>query len=133
MSGRVFGYLRRSHRTRRKGQPRHRPQDHRRPSPLLRLFAVCWWLVVVGSVSFALFGTWAVWGHYHSSEAYGHYRTLAGWTPVSTAPDFTPDPPDSTWHVTVGAVVLLFSLLPFIIVAVIRRIAMGHWRFGPRW
>jgi hypothetical protein len=102
-------------------------------SPLLRLFAVCWWLVVVGSVSFALFGTWAVWGHYHSSEAYGHYRTLAGWTPVSTAPDFIPDPPDATWHVTVGAVVLLFSLLPFIIVAVIRRIAMGHWRFGPRW
>ena len=102
-------------------------------SPLLRLFAVCWWLVVVGSVSFALFGTWAVWGHYHSSEAYGHYRTLAGWTPGSTAPDFIPDPPDSTWHVTVGAVVLLFSLLPLPLVAVIRRIATGHWRFGPRW
>ena len=100
-------------------------------SPLLRLFAVCWWLVVVGSVSFALFGTWAVWANYHSSEAYGHYRTLAGWTPVSTAPDFIPDPPDSTWHVTVGAVVLLFSVLPLVIVAVIRRIAMGRWRFGP--
>ena len=94
---------------------------------------MCWWLVVVGSVSFALFGTWAVWGHYHSSEAYGHYRTLAGWTPMSTTPDFIPDPPDSTWHVTAGAVVLLFSLLPLLIVAVIRRIAMGRWRFGPRW
>ena len=31
MSGRVFGYLRRSRRARRKAQPRHRPQDHRRP------------------------------------------------------------------------------------------------------
>jgi hypothetical protein len=36
-------------------------------------------------------------------------------------------------HVAAGAVVLLFSLLPFIIVTVIRRIAMGRWRFGPRW
>jgi hypothetical protein len=52
---------------------------------------------------------------------------------MSTAPDFIPDPPDSTWHVAVGVVVLLLSLLPFIIVTVIRRIAMGRWRFGPRW
>jgi hypothetical protein len=32
-----------------------------------------------------------------------------------------------------GTVVLPFSLLPFIIMAVIRRIMMGHWHFGPRW
>jgi hypothetical protein len=92
------------------------------PSPLLRLFAVCWWLVVIGSAGLALLGTWAVWEHLW--EAYTHHRILAGWTPA---------PPDPTWHVTVGTVVLLFSLLPFIIVAVVRRIAMGHWRFGPRW
>jgi hypothetical protein len=36
-------------------------------------------------------------------------------------------------QVAAGAVVLLFSLLPLIIVAVIRRIAMGRWRFGPHW
>jgi hypothetical protein len=36
-------------------------------------------------------------------------------------------------HVAVGAVVLLLSLLPLLIVAVIRRIVMGRWRFGPRW
>ena len=51
---------------------------------------------------------------------------------MSTAPDFIPDPPDPTWHVTAGAVVLLFSSA-VIIVAVIRRIALGRWRFGPRW
>jgi hypothetical protein len=94
------------------------------PSPLLRLFAVCRWLVVIGSAGLALLGTWAVWEHL--SEAYTHRRTLAGWTPT---------PPDQSWHVTAGAVVLLFSLLPLLIVTVIRRIAMGHghWHFGPRW
>jgi hypothetical protein len=122
--GRVFGYLR----ARRKTQPRL----HRRTS-LLRLFAVSWWLAILGSASFALFGTWALWGHYHSSEAYGHYQTLAGWTPASTAPEFIPGPPDPSRHVAAGAVVLSFSLLPFIIVTAIRRIAIGHWRFGPRW
>ena len=91
-------------------------------SPLLRLFAVCWWLVVIGSAGLALFGTLAVWRHYHSPATYTH--PLAGWIPA---------PPDPTWYVVGGAVVLLFSLLPFIIVAVIRRIAMGHWRFGPSW
>jgi hypothetical protein len=102
-------------------------------SPLLRLFAASWWLLVIGSAGFALFGTRSVWEHYHSSEAYGHYRALAGWTPASTAPKFVPDPPDATWHVVAGTVVLPFSLLPFIIMAVIRRIMMGHWHFGPRW
>jgi hypothetical protein len=91
-------------------------------SPLLRLFAVCWWLVVVGSVSFALFGALDVWRHYHSPAAYTH--PLAGWTPA---------PPDPSLHVAAGAVVLLFSLLPIIIVAVIRRIAFGRWRFGLHW
>jgi hypothetical protein len=36
-------------------------------------------------------------------------------------------------QVAAGAVVLLFSLLPLPLVAVIRRIALGRWRFGPRW
>jgi hypothetical protein len=124
-SGRVFGYLRRSRRARRKAQPRR--------TSLLRVFAVSWWLVIIGSASFALFGTWVLWGHYHSSEAYGHYQTLAGWSPASTAPEFIPNPPDPSWHVGAGAVVLSFSLLPFIVVTAIRRIAVGHWRFGPRW
>jgi hypothetical protein len=30
-------------------------------SPLLRLFAVCWWLLVIGSAGFALYGTEGVW------------------------------------------------------------------------
>jgi len=124
-SGRVFGYLRRSRGARRKAQPRR--------TSLLRVLAVSWWLAVIGCASFALFGTWALWGHYHSSEAYGHYQTLAGWTPASTAPEFIPGPPDPSWHVAAGAVVLSLSLLPFIIVTAIRRIAVGHWRSGPRW
>ena len=97
--------------------------DPRTPgSPLLRLFAVSWWPVVIGSAGFALLGTWAVWEHL--SEAYTLRRILTDWTPA---------PPDPPWHVAAGAVVLLFSLLPLLIVAVIRRIALGHWRFGPRW
>ena len=91
-------------------------------SSLLRLFAVCWWLVVIGSTCLALLGTWAVWEHL--SEAYTHRRILTGWTPA---------PPDPSLQVAAGAVVLLFSLLPLPLVAVIRRIALGRWRFGPRW
>jgi hypothetical protein len=91
-------------------------------SSLLRLFAVCWWLVVIGSACLALLGTWAVWEHL--SEAYTHRRILTGWTPA---------PPDPSLQVAAGAVVLLFSLLPLPLVAVIRRIALGRWRFGPRW
>jgi hypothetical protein len=78
--------------------------------------------VVIGSAGFALLGTLAVWENYHSPAAYTH--PLAGWTPA---------PPDPSLHIAAGAVVLLFSLLPLLIVAVIRRIAMGRWRFGPRW
>jgi hypothetical protein len=93
---RVFSYLRRFRRVRRKAPPRR--------TSFLNLFAVSWWLVIIGSASFALFGTWALWGHYHSSEAYGHYQTLAGWTPASTVPEFIPNPLDPSWHVGAGAV-----------------------------
>ena len=92
------------------------------PSPLLRLFAVCWWLLVIGSAGLALLGTWALWEHYHSPAAYTH--PLAGWTPA---------PPDPSFHVAAGAVVLPLSLLPFIIVTVVRRIVTARWRYGPRW
>jgi hypothetical protein len=102
------------------------PQLDRDPdppgSPLLHLFAASWWLVVIGSAGLALLGTWAGWEHL--SEAYTLRRILADWTPAS---------PDPSLQVAAGAVVLLFSLLPLIIVAVIRRIAMGRWRFGPHW
>jgi hypothetical protein len=105
-------------------------------SPLLRLFAASWWLLVIGSTGFALYGTAVVWLDYHSSYAP---------TPPDSADDpFSPmlqkymgtpvpAPPDPSLHVAAGAVVLLFSLLPIIIVAVVRRIAFGRWRFGPRW
>ena len=102
-------------------RPRSRPPGAM-TSPLLRLFAVSWWLVVIGSAGLALLGTWAGWEHL--SEAYTLRRTLADWPPA---------PPDPSLQVAAGAVVLLFSLLPFIIVAVIRRIMVGRWRFGPRW
>ena len=92
-------------------------------SPLLRLFAVSWWLVVIGSAGLALFGTLGRVGAATTRRRHTAHP-LAGWTPA---------PPDPSLHVAAGAVVLLFSLLPFIIVTVIRRIAMGRWRFGPRW
>jgi hypothetical protein len=44
-----------------------------------------------------------------------------------------PVPPDPTWHVVGGVVVLLLSLLPFTVMTVIRWIVMGRWRFGTRW
>ena len=97
----------------------------RMTSPLLRLFAVCWWLVVIGSAGFALFGTAAVWGDYH----------VGGIRPSPDTGGLDPGSPrpDPSWHVAAGAIVLLFSLLPFIIMAVIRWIAISRWRFGPRW
>ena len=117
-------------------------------SPLLRLFAVSWWLVVAGSVGVAICGLLISWADYHSSREYTAYQadldalaklprvlpdtTSNQQTPFVFKPD-NPVPPDPTWYVVGGAVVLLLSFLPFIIVTAIRRIAMGHWRFGPRW
>jgi hypothetical protein len=55
------------------------------PSPLLRLFAVCWWLVVIGSGGLALLGTWAVWEHLsEASLIAGHWRV--GPLPHPTSP-----------------------------------------------
>jgi hypothetical protein len=105
-------------------------------SPLLRLFAASWWLLVIGSTGFALYGTAVVWLDYHSSYAP---------TPPDSADDpFSPMlqkymgtpvpvPPHPSWHVAAGAVVLLLSLLPFAIMTVIRWIITARWRFGPRW
>jgi hypothetical protein len=78
-------------------------------SPLLRLFAVFWWLLVIASAGFALYGTEGVWENYHSSQ----------------------DGP--FWYVVGGAIVLLLSLLPFIALTVTRWIITARWRFGPRW
>ena len=36
-------------------------------SPLLRLFAVLWWLLVIGSTGFAVYGTEGVWENYLSN------------------------------------------------------------------
>ena len=80
-------------------------------SPLLRLFAVCWWLLVLGGAGFAILGTGIVWEDYHLLQRYME----------------TDHPPDPPWHVAAGAVVLLVSLLPFAIMTVIRRIITSRW------
>ena len=123
-------------------------------SPLLRLFAVSWWLVVAGSVGVAICGLLISWADYHSSREYAAYRAdlealaklpratveppkleeaARAPLPMATVIPDDPVPPDPTWYVVGGAVVLLLSLLPFTVMTVIRRIAMGRWRFGPRW
>jgi hypothetical protein len=117
-------------------------------SPLLRLFAVCWWLVVAGSVAVAVCGLLISWADYHSSREYTAYqadldalaklpRVLPDTTSNQRTPFlFNPDnpvPPDPTWYVVGSAVVLLLSLLPFSIMTVTRWIITARWRLGPRW
>jgi hypothetical protein len=72
-------------------------------TPLLRLFAVFWWLLVIGSAGFALYGTESVWENYRSGQV----------------------PNDPFWYVVGGAIVLLLSLLPFIALTVTRWIVTG--------
>jgi hypothetical protein len=77
----------------------------------LRLFAVFWWLLVIGSVGGLLFGALTVW----ESRA----------------------PHAEAWQqqveVTAGAIKLASSVLPFLVMTIARRVATGRWRFGPRW
>ncbi len=54
-------------------------------SPLLRLFAVFWWLLVAGSAAVAICGLLIVWDSYHSSQEYTAYRAaLTAGNPSST-------------------------------------------------
>jgi len=117
-------------------------------SPLLRLFAVFWWLLVIGSAVVGIGGLLISWADYHSSREYTAYQadldalaklprvlpdtTSNQQTPFMFKPD-NPVPPDPTWYVVGGAVVLLLSLLPFTVMTVIRWIVTARWRFGPRW
>jgi hypothetical protein len=115
---------------------------------------VSWWLLVIGSIGVAVCGLLISWADYHSSREYAAYRAdLEALTklprataeppkleeaarvplPMATVIPDDPVPPDPTWNVVGGAVVLLLSLLPFTVMTMIRRIAFGRWRFGPRW
>jgi hypothetical protein len=82
-----------------------------RQTVTLRLFTVFWWLLVIGSVGGALFDASTIW------------ESLA--------------PHTYTWQqqveATAGTIKLISSPLPFIAMTIIRRIATGRWRFGPRW
>jgi hypothetical protein len=80
-------------------------------SPLLSLFALFWWLLVIGSVGGALFGASTIW---ESQAPHPH-----AWQQQVEA--------------AAGAIKLGSSLLPFVVMTIIRRIATGRWRFGPRW
>ena len=77
-------------------------------SPLRRLFAVFWWLLVLGSTGLALFGTASAWGDYQRGARVDDL-------------------------VVEEAINLLLPLLPFIAMTVIRWIITTRWRFGPRW
>ena len=82
-----------------------------RQTVTLRLFTVFWWLLVIGSVGGALFDASTIW------------ESLA--------------PHTYTWQqqveATAGTIKLISSALPFVAMTIIRRIATGRWRFGPRW
>jgi len=80
-------------------------------APLLRLFAVFWWLLVIGSVGGLLLGASTVW--------------------ESRAPHT--DAWQQQVEATAGTIKLASSVLPFLVMTIIRRLATGHWRFGPRW
>ena len=80
-------------------------------SPLLSLFAMFWWLLVIGSVGGALFGASTIW----ESQA----------------------PHPHAWQQQVEAAA--GAIETGIVVVAVRRdddhppIATGRWRFGPRW
>jgi hypothetical protein len=97
-------------------------------SPLLRLFAVFWWLLVIGCAACAFAGVRFVREHYAKAVADAIHGILF------SRPDvLMPDIPDPNVYILVGAMISLGSFLPFAIMTVIRWIITSRWRFGPRW
>jgi hypothetical protein len=98
-----------------------------------RLFAVFWWLVVVGSVGGAiLFAEWLI-------------EDIARYTPLPLL-DFLAHGPlfDAcafcfriySWAAHFGehsAYLMASLLLPYATLTIVRWIITGHWHFGPRW
>jgi hypothetical protein len=74
------------------------------------VFAVLWWLVVIGTVGLAVSGAGYVWDVYRRDAA-----------------------PHPTRYVVPIVYVLLAALVPFGIMTATRWIITSRWRFGPRW
>jgi hypothetical protein len=75
-------------------------------SLLLRLFAVFWWLLVIGCASLLVFIA-AVLAQYPCERAHVDFVGLLLW--------------------------IALLLAPYIVMTLIRCIITGRWRFGPRW
>jgi hypothetical protein len=122
-----------------------------RRAVLLRLFAVFWWLLVVGSVGTTL---WKAQLEHEDNQKFE--RDMADWERYNTGrnPDGSMAPIDlgtlptrpldehpfdnPTYAGASGVlrylgVYFAILLVPFAVMTVIRWIATSRWRFGPRW
>jgi hypothetical protein len=116
-------------------------------TPILRLFAAFWWLLVIGCIGGSYF--WIE--HVRHDYARDKLQTLVeviGRIPADCFRGGGPPPPDADpahcksdpsgldpWPYVLkgGAGILAIVLLPLIPLTVIRWIITRHWRFGPRW
>ena len=89
-------------------------------SPLLRLFAVCWWLLVIGSLAAAY---WIISENWDSIGLW--------WDPGRGSPNL--DAFLNPQQVRAIQYSLLLCLLPYVALTVVRWIITARWRFGPRW
>jgi hypothetical protein len=126
-------------------------------TPLLRLFAVFWWLLVIVSATSAVFCGLLGRGEYVaeqvSLEGYDRRHQLPpgtavpraesddafwqrqGFAPVisSTGPLQGPPADPTPYILWGGAAAVACLVLPFSVLTVIRWTVTGRWRVGPRW
>jgi hypothetical protein len=121
-------------------------------SPLLRLFTVFWWLLVIGSISATLWKIQLEREDYQSFQQSDAAYNASHPRPQTAPPSFNPEAPfwvigehpfhDLVYNGTVlrtsEAVRFLgvyFSIfvLPFALMTITRWIVTARWRFGPRW
>jgi hypothetical protein len=100
-------------------------------SPLLRLFAVFWWLLVLGSVAAVIWLSQTTWDDFVFGWAqFGLHITLRNLfvSPTGSGPPMLYDFAEEALRSG-----LLFCLLPYPALTFARWITTGRWRFGPRW
>jgi hypothetical protein len=103
---------------------------------LLRLFAVSWWLLVLGGVTLAISLPWVT----LDPDVYFYTNTIF-WLYVWSLVSWIQPDPDRAYTVAITVTqpviiaihLVLCALPPYAAMTVIRLIAIGRWRFGPRW
>jgi hypothetical protein len=100
-----------------------------------RLFAVFWWLVIVGSLGGAVLFAERL---NEDAQDPSYFDVILNPGPLGPLPancgDFCFHIYSWAYHYSEHSAYLLASLLlPYATLTIVRWVITGHWRFGPRW